>query len=326
MPDSRIIFGLMTIGKEGTGGVRISSIDEAKQIKNTLVEYGVKEADVARVYCAGTSEGQCAAAGFMDGSFQMATKCAPPNHKPADLRKSLETSLKELNVKCVDIFYLHYPQREVPFKDTCEEMNKLHKEGKFKIFGLSNYRSWEVAHIVETCKANGWIQPTLYQVMYNVIARDPEAELFPCCKFYGLDVVFYNPLAGGLLTGRYKSMETPTEGRFSDANQQKSGKMYRERYLNKKAYFDAIHHIAPVAEKHNLTLVQVALRWALHHSKLNIKQGSTTGDGIILGASSDEQLRQNLDALKEGPLPQDVLDACDEAWLTVKSVAPTYWR
>jgi len=301
-------------------------VEDAKKVLATLKEYGVDDIDTARVYGDGTTETYIAKAGATDGTFQIATKVAPPFHKPTDLREKLETSLKELGVKSVDILYLHAPQRDVPFKDTCEEMNKLHKEGKFKIFGVSNYHSWEVAHMVEICRANGWVAPTLYQVMYNAIARDPEGELFTACKFYGIDVVFYNPLAGGLLTGRYKSSEMPKEGRFSDVNQQASGKMYRERYLNKPQYFEALEHIEPVAKKHGLTLVEVALRWAHHHSALNVNQGTTTGDGIIIGASSDAQLRQNLDALKKGPLPDDVVQALDEAWLIVKAVAPTYWR
>jgi len=321
-----VIFGSMTIGAPGTGGVRITELDAAKQIMDTLKEYGVKELDSARGYASGTSEGYLQKIHATDGSFQIATKVPPPNHRPADLRRTFETSLKELGRDSVDILYLHAPQREVPFKDTCEEMNKLHTEGKFKIFGVSNYRSWEVVEIINLCKANGWVYPTLYQVMYNAIARDAEDELFPMCKKYGVDVVMYNGLAGGILSGRYKSQEIPTEGRFSDANNQVQGKRYRERYFNKKAYFDAVELLTPVAAKHNFTLVEVALRWLHHHSALSMDQGATKGDGIILGASSDEQLRQNLDAWKAGPLPDDVIDALDEAWLIVKAVAPVYFR
>jgi len=315
----------MTIAAPGTNNARITTVEGAKQIFKTLKEYGVEELDVARGYGDGTSESYLRDSGAADGSFQIATKVAPPFHKPADLREKFTTCLKELGRDNVDILYLHAPQRDVPFKDSCEEMNKLHKEGKFKIFGVSNYRSWEVAHMVEVCRANGWIQPTLYQLMLNPLARDAEPELFSCCKHYGIDIVFYNPLAGGLLTGRYKSMEVPSEGRFSDAPGQRAGTMYRNRYWNPR-YFQALAEIEPVLEKEGISMVEAALRWAKHHSGLNVSQGATTGDGIIIGASSDEQLRQNLDALAKGPLPQTVLDAYDRAWLIVKPVAPTYWR
>merc|ERR1712225_76070 len=131
---------------------------------------------------------------------------------PAVLAEHFNTSLKELGADCVDIFYLHAADRSIPFAETLEAVNKLHKEGKFVQLGLSNFTAFEVAEVVMTCKYNNWVRPTIYQGMYNAITRSLEHELIPACKKYGLDVVVYNPIAGGLFSGKYKSKDILREG------------------------------------------------------------------------------------------------------------------
>jgi len=99
--------------------------------------------------------------------------------------------------------------------------------------------------------------------------------------------------------------------------------MYRERYF-KDATFDALKLIEPVVEKHNLTLLETALRWCVHHSILKIKDGN---DGVIIGVSSLAQLQSNLRDLEKGPLPEEVVQVLDEAWNTItKASSPLYWR
>ena len=92
-------------------------------------------------------------------------------HKPEVLPENLEKSLKELKTDCVDIFYLHAADRSVPFEETLEECNKLHKEGKFVQLGLRNFTAFEIAEVVVTCKERGWVRPTMYQGMYNAISE-----------------------------------------------------------------------------------------------------------------------------------------------------------
>lgn len=98
--------------------------------------------------------------------------------------------------------------------------------------------------------------------------------------------------------------------------------MYRKRYF-KDSTFEALKIIEPVVEKHGLTMVETALRWVVNHSALNIKDGN---DGVIIGVSSLEQLDQNLKDCEKGPLPQEVLDALDKAWLVSKPDTPNYWH
>jgi len=226
-----------------------------------------------------------------------------------------------LKTDCVDIFYLHAPDRSVPFAETLQEVNELHKEGKFVQLGLSNFTAFEVAEVVITCKERGWVRPSIYQGMYNAITRSLETETIVACHRYGIDVVVYNPLAGGIFSGKYKSSEVPTEGRYSDTA--KSGGMYRKRYF-RDATFDALRMIEPVAEKHNLTLLEIALRWCVHHSALKMTDGGR--DGVIIGVSSLNQLKSNLTDLEKGPLPDEVVKVLDDAWLVTKPTTPNYWH
>lgn len=211
--------------------------------------------------------------------------------------------------------------RATPFANTLEALDKLHKAGKFVRLGLSNFTAFEVAEIVLTCKYNGWVRPSIYQGMYNCITRSLDAELIPACRRYGLDIVCYNPIAGGLFSGKIKSKDmTPTEGRFSDTA--KSGKMYRGRYF-RDSTFKALQVIEDAVEKEGLSMIETALRWTVHHSKLKVTDGN---DGIIIGVSSIEQLQDNLDHLEKGPLPENVVKALDEAWQISKADTVNYWH
>lgn len=117
-------------------------------------------------------------------------------------------------------------------------------------------------------------------------------------------------------------MEQPAEGRFATTSS--LGQLYLDRYF-KQSTFDALSIVEPVAAKHNVPLIEVALRWCLHHSQL--KPASQGGDdGLIIGISSYEQLEQNVEACEKGPLPNEVVEALDKAWVRARGDAPTYWR
>lgn len=216
---------------------------------------------------------------------------------------------------------MHAPDRKTPFAETLEAMDKLHKQGKFVRLGLSNYTAFEVAEIVMMCKYNGWVRPTIYQGMYNIITRSIEPELIPACRRYGLDIVVYNPIAGGLFSGKIKSKDIkPTEGRFSDKHGM--GDNYRNRYF-RDSTFRALQTVEAAAEKAGLSVIETALRWTVHHSQLKIKDGN---DGILVGMSSVAQLEDNLNHLEKGPLPDEVVEALDEAWHIAKADTANYWH
>lgn len=126
------------------------------------------------MYVNGKQEAWTRDAQWKDRGLVLATKIYPETdgmHEPTELRKHIATSLQELGTESVDIFYLHAPDRTVPFEHTLAEVNKLYQEGKFKQLGLSNYPSWEVAEIYNIAKERGWVRPTIYQAMYNAISE-----------------------------------------------------------------------------------------------------------------------------------------------------------
>ena len=188
-------------------------------------------------------------------------------------------------------------------------------------FGVSNIAAFELAEVVLTCTHNGWVRPTVYQAMYNAITRSIEPELVPACRRYGLDIVIYNPLAGGLFSGKIKSGDmVPAEGRYSD--NAVSGKLYRDRYF-RDTTFRALQVVEKAVEKAGLSMIETALRWVVHHSVLKVKDGN---DGVIIGVSKLEQLDANLTALEKGPLPEEVVKALDEAWAINKADTSVYWH
>ncbi|RVX72196.1 hypothetical protein B0A52_04400 [Exophiala mesophila] len=325
----RVILGLMTFGPPGSEskGGRITDLDTYNSHLDHLQSRGYNEVDTARMYIQGDQEGFTRQARWKDRGLKLATKCYPVNpgdHAPAKLRATLEKSLEELGTNAVDIFYLHAPDRSVPFEETLKEVNELFKEGKFVELGLSNFAAWEVAEIWNIANERGWVKPTIYQAMYNAITRDIEKELVPALRKYKIDLVVYNPLAGGVFSGKYKSKsEIPDSGRFATTNE-RQGKMYRDRYFQDET-FEALQLIEPVVAKHNLTLIETALRWVRHHSVLKLTDGGN--DGIIIGVSSLSQLETNLTDLEKGPLPDEVVEILDQAWNTLfKGRSPSYWR
>ena len=314
----------MTFGPDESKGARVTSLDEYKKCLDHFQKEGYNEVDTAESYVGGQQMAFTAQAGWKERGLTLATKYYPKQeagHTAKVLREKLDHCLQELDTDCVDIFYLHAADRWHPFEEALEACNTLHKEGKFVQLGMSNFTAFEVAECVITCKERGWVRPTIYQGMYNAITRSLETETIVACHRYGLDVVIYNPLAGGLFSGKIKSAEVPQSGRYSDTAQ--SGAMYRKRYF-RDATFDALRLIEETAQKHNLTLLEIALRWCVHHSALKIKNGGR--DGIIIGVSSLSQLEGNLRDLEKGPLPDEVVETLDEAWQITKGTTPNYWH
>ncbi|KAM4582432.1 aflatoxin B1 aldehyde reductase member 3 [Fundulus diaphanus] len=301
--------------------------EQSRGMVKAFLDRGHNLLDTAFMYVDGKSE---AIIGDMDlpKTVSIATKANPwdgKTLKPESVRSQLETSLQRLKTDCVDLFYLHAPDHQNPIQDTLRACNELHKEGKFKELGLSNYASWEVAEIACICRHNNWIFPTVYQGMYNATTRQVETELLPCLRYYRMRFYAYNPLAGGLLTGKYhyedKDGSQPA-GRFFGNNWAAA---YRDRYW-KQSHFQAIDLVLKALEtaygSEKPTLTSAAMRWMYHHSQLK----GDHGDGVIVGMSNMEQLQQNLAAAEEGPLDQGVVDAFKAAWDLVAHECPNYFR
>jgi aryl-alcohol dehydrogenase-like predicted oxidoreductase len=184
------------------------------------------------------------------------------------------------------------------------------RHGKVRAVAVSNYASWQVCRMHWIAERNGYSPVRLGQPMYNLLARGIEQEYLPMCRESGVANFVYNPLAGGLLTGKHGGGEPEAGTRF-DGN-----KLYRDRYWN-EPNFEAVRALAAVARDAGRSLVSLALNWILHHTPV---------EGIVLGVSRIEQLEQNLAAVGEGPLPEGAPDRCDEVWRMIRGAAPQYNR
>jgi aryl-alcohol dehydrogenase-like predicted oxidoreductase len=228
----------------------------------------------------------------------------------AAIVRAIEDSLRRLQTDHVDISYLHQPDYQTPLEESLEAMDGLLRAGKMRFVGASNYASWQVCRMLWLAERNGWQPVRVTQPMVNLIARAAEAEFLPMCRAFGLAVAAYNPLAGGLLTGKHPA-EAPLAGtRFERMP------AYRDRYWQ-PASLDAVRELSAVARAAGRSPVGLALAWLLHH---------TATDCVILGASRLEQLKENLAAVEEGPLAPETVSACDQIWKKLRGASPPYNR
>jgi len=330
-----IVMGAMTFGDEGTMGARVHDPKDVDAILDVFVAHGHTEIDSSRTYCGGTSEEMLGRIDWKSKGLKLETKLIavhpsdPSSRNPyateeishtyEDMKKHILRSLKALKTEQLEMWYLHTPDRTIPYDVTMKAVNDLYKEGYFKKFAISNYMAWEVAEIVGICKANGYIMPFAYQGIYNAVHRAAEAELFPALRKFGIAFYGFNPLGGGFFTGRYTSLEEEVEpGSRFDPNK-RQGQNYRRRYWN-EPYFKAMASIQAVADAHNLTMAEIALRWMSHHGMMKREYG----DAILIGASNLKHMKQNMIDLEKGPLPQEVVTALDNAWESVRPYATKY--
>jgi aflatoxin B1 aldehyde reductase len=308
----RIILGTMNFGEQ---------VDEhaADRMLSMFLDRGYWEVDTAYRYTNGASEEILGRLLTPErrGKVSLATKAHPQGGGlgPEGIVRQVDTSLRRLKTDYVDILYLHAPDTKIRVEVTLEACEKLFQEGKFRELGLSNYASWQVADVWHLCRQNGWVAPSVYQGRYNAITRDVEGELFPAVRHFEIRFYAYNPLAGGLLTGRYRQLSSvPQEGRFALKT------AYKDRFW-KKSYFDALEVVRDAAEEAGLPMTQIALSWILRHSFLR----GPSGDGVILAASNLKQWESNLASLSE-ELPVKVREALDRAWEKARQDYPAYFR
>ena len=309
----KLILGTMNFGPQ-------VNEDEGLNMIKTFLREGYTEIDTAYVYNEGVTEAMLGNIfkNLDSVDFHVATKVNPRITGKLDLNAiNLQTydSLKRMEKEKVQILYLHMPDPGTPIEETLEACQKLYEEGRFSELGLSNFPAWMVVDIWHICHKRGWVKPTVYQGLYNAISRKAEKELFSALRHLGIRFYAFNPLAGGLLTGKHLDYHAePEKGRFDRLAS------YRKRYW-KKSYFDAVNLITKVCDKQGISPAQAAYRWLAFHSHLDCHKD----DAIIIGASSVSQFNTNLEAITQSNLPQEVLEAFDTAWHETISESPDYF-
>lgn len=309
---SRICLGTMTFGGQ-------ADVSESARMVDACLEAGVNFIDTANVYNASKTESilgevlrgrrdRVVLASKVRGKMGDAPDQAGLSR--AAIMRAIDESLQRLHTDYLDLYYLHWPDNEVEIEESLAAMDELVCAGKVRYPAVSNYAAWQVTEMRCIADRRGFKPIHVSQPMYNLIARGIEQEYLPMCRRLGLSTVVYNPLAGGLLTGKQKK-EQPIAGTRFDKNQ-----MYLDRYWHLQ-YFEAVEMLRTIAERAGRSLVSLALNWILHH---------TAADCIIAGASRVEQLKENLHVLEQGKLAPEVAAECDEVWKRVRGVTPNYNR
>lgn len=320
------VLGTMTMGRAAS--VQTNKTVATKMLLALAQAQARPEIDTARMYQMGDTE-KALGEIFKDhpelaAKLTIATKAnAFPTHNKSlsaeSTKAQCQQSLSDLGLKSVAIFYLHAPDEDVAIEETLRAVQELYKAGAFLEFGLSNYAAWEVMYIYQYCKSMGYVVPTVYQGGYNVIARNVESELLPCLRKCGMRFYAYNPLAGGMLSGKYKSTEIEA-GRFSKNTVW--GRKYQDRFMTSN-HFDSIERIGEECKRVDISMADAALRWLVHHSALQAKNN----DKVIMGASTMDYFEANFKSLVEaGPLPESLLKVLDDAWQLARPCSECYFR
>ncbi|CAE7230847.1 AKR7A2 [Symbiodinium sp. CCMP2456] len=322
----KFILGTMTLGWDKAS----SFVDEAvaAQMINYFLAEGHHEIDTARMYSEGRAEQMLAGCVAqlphdLRRKVLLATKANPAaeagdfaimgGFQDPMLSSQFTRSLDALSTDNVDLFYLHWPDSTASMEETLQQVQRAYVEGKFTRFGISNYWPSEVSRIHQHMKDRNWILPTVYQGMYNALTRNVEKELFPLLRDLGMSFYAFNPLAGGLLTGKHSLEKPASRGRFHQNDD------YQKRYW-KQEYFEAMKIVTAQTEAAGIPMSEAALRWLIHHSMLR----GEFGDGLIIGCSSLSQLKENLSVSGSEPLPARVATAWEDAWECVKPVCPPF--
>ena len=209
-----------------------------------------------------------------------------------------EASLKRLGTDYIDLMYLHAPDYETEIEETLDTMNMLIRSGKILYFGVSNYAAWQVADIAGICERKGYVKPIISQNVYNLLIRDIERELIPCLKNYNMTLAVYNPIAAGLLSGKYKTRELLENTRFANK------KLYYDRYWTDK-YLDGVEKLQAIADKKGIPLLDLALTWCSYRPGVNT---------VLSGVSKIEQLKQNIEIFSKTALDDQTIEECNAVW------------
>lgn len=271
----------------------------SRRIVDSAREAGVNFIDTADGYAAGKSEEIVGRALKADRDrWVLATKVGNPAGAavPNDLSRrylmhAVDQSLRRLDTDYIDLYYLHIDDQSTPLEETVRALADLVHQGKIRYVGVSNFRAWRVAEVVRLCKEFGIDAPAACQPQYNAMNRMPEVELLPACAYYGVGVVPYSPLARGILTGKYASIDQLPEG----SRAARKDKRILQTELRPESVA-LVQQIKAHAEANGSTASHFALNWVLNNALV---------DSVIAGPRTLEQWDDYVAALKTAFTAED---------------------
>lgn len=291
---SRLCLGTMTFGLQCDESASHAILDAA-------AEHGITFLDTADVYPLGGTLADVGRTEEILGRWLrgkrdkvvLATKCGgkmgPAPWQQGASRKNIlsaiDASLARLGTDYVDLYQIHHFDPHVSLDETAEALHAVVQSGKARYVGVSNYHAYRVARALGRSETLGVAKPASVQPRYNLLFRQIERELLPLCQEEGLAVIPYNPLAGGLLTGKHPRAAGPAAGsRFTLGS---AGKMYVERYWNERE-LAAVEAISQLAAERGVAPATLAMAWVLAHPAITAP---------LVGASRPEQLQASVAAV-----------------------------
>lgn len=289
---SRLCVGTGTFGKQ---------TDEAEsfRILDVAADAGINFIDTADIYPGGAEPEEVGSAEEITGrwlkgkrgQFILGTKAGGPmGPSPWDqgssrkhLLDAIDASLRRLNTDYVDLYQLHLDDAATPLDETVEALDAIVRSGKARYVGVSNFLAYRLARAIGRQDTLRLARFVSVQPRYNLLFREIERELLPLAQEEDLAVIPFNPLAGGLLSGRYRHDETPDKGRFS-AEVGQFGAMYHARYWHQRE-FETVEQFREIASEAGEPLPKLAVAWIMANPAIT---------SVILGASRPAQLTDTI--------------------------------
>jgi aryl-alcohol dehydrogenase-like predicted oxidoreductase len=306
-----LALGTMNFGKR-------TDADESRRIVRRAIERGIRVFDTANAYNGGEAERILGRAlGADRDRVTIATKVGfdriggkPEGLSRAAILRAAEASLQRLGTDRVDVYYLHVPDHFTPIDETLDAMLELVHAGKVGAWGVSNYASWQILEMTGLAKARGLPPPAVSQVLYNLLHRQLDVEYFAFARRSGIHTTIFNPLAGGLLTGKHAFGGAPAHGSRFDDNA-----FYQRRYWT-RPMFARVEELRAVAGREGVSMVQLAYAWVASRPDV---------DSILAGPATVQQLDDAIEAVS-GTLSKEALGRIDELWREWNGTDTSYVR
>ena len=295
---SGLEVSVVGLGTNNFGG-RMAQRETAEVVRHAAGA-GINLIDTANIYGGGLSEEYIGKS--IDGvrhQLVLATKVVMPTgggpHESGGSRMHIldqvEKSLTKLGTDYIDLYQLHESDPGTPIEETLRTLDDLVRQGKVRYIGCSNFAAWEVAQAMEVANARNLEHFVSAQPWYNMLDRDPEAELAPCCRAYGLGILPYFPLAQGFLTGKYKRDQAPPEGT------RMAGGSPTARSLLTGDNFTLLERLEGFSEERGHTVAELAFAWLL---------GNPLVGSVIAGSAKTWQTDANVKAAEWELTPEDM--------------------
>ena len=302
---SELCFGTMTFGDRASRFSAIAGLgqDESTALTRQALDAGINFIDTANIYTLGQSEEMLGRAlrdiGVARSDVVIATKATAsmgpgPNDVGANryhLLGQIDASLARLGIDHVDLYQIHAWDPLTPIEETLRALEDIVRSGRARYIGVSNWAAWHIMKALGIAERRGWDKFASVQAYYTVAGRELEREIVPLLESEGLGLLVWSPLAGGLLSGKYR------RGTSGEGEGRRAAFDFPPVEVDRA--YDLIEAMAPMAERRGGSVAQIALAWLLHRPAVT---------SVIIGAKRADQLADNIAACEVELTAEDIAE------------------